>query len=59
LNNNYRIYNCDCIEGSKKHINDKSIDLIICDPPFGIEEKSFDQHYHRKKDNIVDGYRSP
>ena len=56
MNNNYRIYNCDCIEGSKKHINDKSIDLIICDPPFGIEEKSFDQHYHRKKDNIVDGY---
>ena len=29
-----KIYNEDCIEGMKK-IEDKSIDLILCDLPYG------------------------
>jgi len=49
------IYNIDCIEGAKKYINDNSIDLIICDPPFGINETSFKKHYGRK-DLVLDGY---
>lgn len=49
------IFNLDCISGSKK-IDDRSIDLIICDPPFGIQEASFDKHYKRDSDNIVAGY---
>ncbi|WP_054029028.1 DNA-methyltransferase [Bacillus sp. FJAT-28004] len=30
------IYNMDCVEGSKKHIKDESIDLIITDPPYNL-----------------------
>lgn len=53
----YQIYNEDCIEGAKKHIDTESVDLVICDPPFGINESSFDKHYKRKKDDfIIDGY---
>lgn len=54
---NYKIYCEDCIEGSKKYIENESVDLIICDPPFGINEASFDRHYKRtKKDLVIDGY---
>lgn len=31
-----RIYNCDCVEGMKK-MPDKSIDLVVTDPPYLIE----------------------
>ena len=50
------IYNEDCIEGSRKRIKDKSIDLIICDGPFGISESSFSKHYYRNNTNIITGY---
>jgi len=50
------IYNCDCIEGSKKHILDECIDLIICDPPFGIKESKLKSVYNRKSDKIIKGY---
>jgi site-specific DNA-methyltransferase (adenine-specific) len=33
------------------------MDLIICDPPFGIKETSFDKHYNRNNSNIIDGYQ--
>lgn len=29
---------------------------MICDPPFGIEETKFDQHYKRKESTVMDGY---
>lgn len=50
------IYNEDCIVGAKK-IKDGSIDLIICDPPFGINESKFDKHYFRDKSKEIDGYQ--
>jgi site-specific DNA-methyltransferase (adenine-specific) len=50
------LYNIDCILGSKKYLQDKSVDLIICDPPFGIGENSFEKHYKRKKEKVFDGY---
>jgi len=51
------IYNEDCISGAKKYIADGSVDLMICDPPFGLSETSFDkQHYNRKANNIISGY---
>ena len=53
---NYEIWNEDCIEGSKKRIMDNSIDLIICDSPFGINEKQFDNHYNRDNKNVISGY---
>ena len=33
-----RIYNMDCLEGMRQ-IEDKSIDLVITDPPYGIGDK--------------------
>lgn len=53
---NYYIYNKDCIQGSTELINNKSIDLVICDPPFGIGESSFSKHYNRNNDKIIPGY---
>lgn len=50
------IYNEDCILGARKHLEDESVDLGIYDPPFGINEGSFDKHYKRKKDFVFDGY---
>ena len=41
------IYNEDCIIGARNHIKDESVDLGIYDPPFGINEASFDKHYKR------------
>jgi len=51
------IYNEDCISGCQKHISDESIDLIICDPPFGIGESQFHKHYFRDETKIVKGYQ--
>lgn len=50
------IYNEDCIVGAKKYIKDESVDLGIFDPPFGINEASFDKHYKRNKDCVLGGY---
>lgn len=51
------IYNEDCVSGSKQHFADSSIDLIVCDPPFGINETSFHKHYNRDENNIIQGYQ--
>jgi site-specific DNA-methyltransferase (adenine-specific) len=50
------LYNCDCIECSKKYLEDGSIPLLVCDPPFGIEEVGFGKHYNRDEEYAVDGY---
>jgi len=52
----YDIFNEDCIEGCKKHIKDNSIDLIITDPPYGINGDEFHKHYARKEDYVMQGY---
>jgi site-specific DNA-methyltransferase (adenine-specific) len=51
----YSIYNADCKEASK-YLEPESVDLMICDPPFGIGESSFDKHYKRKKNKVLSGY---
>jgi len=50
------IYNCDCVKGSKKYILDECVDLIICDPPFGIHESKLKSIYNRKSDKVLKGY---
>jgi site-specific DNA-methyltransferase (adenine-specific) len=55
MKHNYNIYNADCKE-ALKYLEPESVDLMICDPPFGINEASFDKHYKRKKDKVLDGY---
>ncbi|MDR1983770.1 MAG: site-specific DNA-methyltransferase [Prevotellaceae bacterium] len=49
-------YNEDCIEGARKYIADNSIDLIITDPPYGINGDKLDKHYNRNENNVIDGY---
>jgi site-specific DNA-methyltransferase (adenine-specific) len=49
-------YNEDCIEGAKKYLKSNSIDLIICDPPYGINGDKLDKHYNRNESNVLGGY---
>jgi len=49
-------YNMDCIEGAKKYIKNNSIDLIITDPPYGIDGDKLHKHYNRDESNVIDGY---
>lgn len=49
------IYNDDCIT-SKNKLQDRSVDLIICDPPFGLGESQFDKHYSRNINKVIKGY---
>lgn len=49
-------FNQDCISGMKEHIDDDSIDLIISDPPFGIQGDKMQKHYNRNENNVVEGY---
>lgn len=49
-------YNEDCITGCKEHIDDNSIDLIITDPPYGINGDKLHKHYNRNEDYVIDGY---
>jgi len=36
-----KVYNQDCLEGMK-YINDKSIDMILCDLPYGTTQNKWD-----------------
>ncbi len=51
----FRIYNEDCIQGANR-LEFESVDLVVCDPPFGINEGQFDKHYNRKAENVLAGY---
>lgn len=51
-----KFYNIDCVEGTKKFIPENSIDLIITDPPYGIDGDKLHKHYNRKEDYVIDGY---
>jgi site-specific DNA-methyltransferase (adenine-specific) len=51
-----RFYNTDCVSGSREHLADNSVDLIITDPPYGIDGGGFDKHYNRDESFVVDGY---
>jgi len=50
-----KIFYKDCVEGMKD-LPPESIDLIIADPPFGIEFSGKGSQYNRKAENVVDGY---
>jgi site-specific DNA-methyltransferase (adenine-specific) len=49
-------YNTDCITGALAHLADGSVDLIITDPPYGINGDRLHQHYNRDEAFVVDGY---
>ena len=48
--------NGDCVEGARGHLADGSVDLIVTDPPYGIEGDRLHRHYNRSEDFVVDGY---
>ena len=54
--NGNQFFNQDCIEGAKDNIDSNSIDLIITDPPYGIDGDKLHRHYNRDEKYIVDGY---
>jgi site-specific DNA-methyltransferase (adenine-specific) len=54
IRNNF--YNEDCILGSKLHLKDNSIDLIITDPPYGIQGDKLHKHYNRNEEFVIEGY---
>jgi site-specific DNA-methyltransferase (adenine-specific) len=49
-------YNGDCIHGAALHIPDNSVDLIITDPPYGINGDMLHKHYNRDEKFVVGGY---
>lgn len=49
-------YHGDCVSGAAKYIPDNSVDLIITDPPYGINGDTLHRHYNRKEDFVVGGY---
>lgn len=48
-------YNGDCIAGSQV-IPDDSIDLIVTDPPYGIQGDTLHRHYNRDESFVTGGY---
>ena len=50
------IYYEDCITNIAKRIPDNSIDLIIADPPFGINFDGKGAQYNRKSEFVISGY---
>lgn len=52
----YPIWNVNCVEGAKALIRDETVDLIVTDPPFGIQETTFGKHYNRDESTVIDGY---
>jgi len=53
---NSTFHNGDCISGAAKYIPDNSVDLIITDPPYGINGDKLHQHYNRNEEFVVEGY---
>ena len=56
MKNKNVFYSEDCIEGCKKYFEDDSVDLIVTDPPYGINGDQLHKHYNRKEDFVIDGY---
>lgn len=51
-----KFYNEDAITGARAQIAKNSVDLIITDPPYGIEGDTLHKHYNRDEKFVVDGY---
>jgi site-specific DNA-methyltransferase (adenine-specific) len=56
MKNKNVFYNQDCIAGCQEHFENDSVDLIITDPPYGINGEQLHKHYNRKEDFVIDGY---
>ena len=50
------LYNADCIQGAIANLPSASVDLIVTDPPYGIEGDRLHRHYNRDERFVIDGY---
>ncbi|MDP7033865.1 MAG: site-specific DNA-methyltransferase [Planctomycetota bacterium] len=50
------LFNLDCIEGAHRHLKNDSTDLILTDPPYGIDGTGLERLYSRSPDRIEEGY---
>jgi site-specific DNA-methyltransferase (adenine-specific) len=50
------LYNEDCVGGAARYIPDGTVDLIVTDPPYGIEGDFLHRHYNRNEDYVASGY---
>ncbi len=46
----------DCLEQCRRYLTDNCIDLIITDPPYGINGDQLHKHYNRNESLVIDGY---
>lgn len=51
-----QIFNEDCISGLAARLPDRSVDLVITDPPFGIDFQAKKANYNRKGSRVLEGY---
>jgi site-specific DNA-methyltransferase (adenine-specific) len=50
------LYNEDCVRGAARYISDGTVDLIVTDPPYGIEGDRLHRHYNRNEEYVASGY---
>lgn len=50
------IYYEDCVAGMQNRLDENQVDLIIADPPFGIDFHKMGNQYNRKAKFVVEGY---
>jgi site-specific DNA-methyltransferase (adenine-specific) len=46
----------DCVELAREFLPDGAVDLIITDPPYGIQGDELHRHYNRKEEFVIEGY---
>lgn len=51
-----QFYNEDCITGMRARLEADSVDLIVTDPPYGIDGGKLHRHYNRDEEYVLDGY---
>jgi len=50
------LVNADCVQGALEHLADGCVDLIVTDPPYGIEGDKLHRHYNRRERFVVGKY---
>jgi site-specific DNA-methyltransferase (adenine-specific) len=49
-------FNGDCVEGARRFLAEGTVDLVVTDPPYGIDGGRLDRHYNRDESHVVAGY---
>jgi DNA modification methylase len=46
----------ECVDLAQRYLDDDSIQLVLCDPPFGIQETEIEGAYNRDSSKVVTDY---